>query len=233
VDRTRTIVSAVFALVGGAALLGAGYSALETESFLKTAIKTTGEVIALDETRTSDNGVVYQPVFRFTTRDGREVVFRSSTASSPPAYGLGEKAELAYPESAPESARALATSSLWFDTLLLGFFGVVFGGIGGGMLVAGGVEAAQRVRLQREGRRVGTSFQRVELNTSVSVNDAHPWRIVTQWQNPETGHVHLFHSDDIWFNPSEYVSGACVIVYVDPRNPKKYYMDITFLPKLA
>jgi len=71
------------------------------------------------------------------------------------------------------------------------------------------------------------------LNGSVSMNGRSPYRITAQWQDPATSRVYVFVSHDLWFNPSKYVTGKNIRVYIAPGNPKRYYMDVSFLPKLA
>jgi len=74
----------------------------------------------------------------------------------------------------------------------------------------------------------------VQRNTSYSVNGQHPWRIIVQWQNPATGKLHLFRSDNLWFDPSRFVAQQKQIrVLIDPQKPKRYSMDVSFLPELA
>ncbi len=71
------------------------------------------------------------------------------------------------------------------------------------------------------------------FNTSLTVNGRSPWRIVTQWQNPSSGEVQLFESDDIWYNPTPFIAVAQITVYAHPDDLKRYHMDTSFLPKVA
>ncbi|MNH47046.1 hypothetical protein D3C79_1101060 [compost metagenome] len=73
----------------------------------------------------------------------------------------------------------------------------------------------------------------MEWNTRISVNGRHPYVIRSQWLNPRTSEVHLFESDNIWFDPSDYLKDESISVFIDKKNPKKYHVDITFLPKIA
>ena len=65
------------------------------------------------------------------------------------------------------------------------------------------------------------------------VNGAHPFRIVTQWRNPETSKLHVFRSDNLWFDPSEHIKTQTITVFIDQGNPKKYFVDVSFIPKLV
>jgi Protein of unknown function (DUF3592) len=111
-EKKLTLALAIFAIAGAALLLGAAVTALDTLAFLRQAETTTAEVIALEEARSSDGDLLYRPVFRFKTRAGREITFRSSTSSAPPAHEVGERVKIGYRDSAPELARDLSASSL-------------------------------------------------------------------------------------------------------------------------
>jgi hypothetical protein len=111
--------------------------------------------------------------------------------------------------------------------------GAVFTSIGLGVSLSGKVRARRAARLRQEGTPIQTTFQSVERNTSLKVNGRHPFRIVSQWRNPSTGEVHVFESENLWFDPSEYVTGRHVTVYIERDNPDSYWMDLSFLPKLA
>jgi len=73
----------------------------------------------------------------------------------------------------------------------------------------------------------------VERNTGVAVNGVSPFRIATQWQDPATGEIRVFHSENVWFDPSDYLKDQPITVYLDPQNPHRYWVDTSFLPKLA
>ena len=87
--------------------------------------------------------------------------------------------------------------------------------------------------LQASGRRIEADYEGVELNTSLTVGGRNPFRVLAQWQDPMTSQIHLFHSENLWFDPQKYIERRTLTVYIDPNNPKKYYVDVSFLPKLA
>jgi hypothetical protein len=65
------------------------------------------------------------------------------------------------------------------------------------------------------------------------VNGRSPYHIISQSPDPASNTVRVFESENIWFDPSEYIKEETIDVLVDPNNPRKYVMDISFLPKLA
>jgi len=45
--------------------------------------------------------------------------------------------------------------------------------------------------------------------------------------------LYIFRSENLWFDPSDHVTQEKIPVLVDEANMKKYWVDTTFLPKLA
>jgi len=78
-----------------------------------------------------------------------------------------------------------------------------------------------------------TAYKGVELNESLRVNGRSPFQIITQSLDPASDTVRIFESENIWFDPSEYIESETIDVFIDPNDPEKYVMDISFLPKLA
>ena len=59
------------------------------------------------------------------------------------------------------------------------------------------------------------------------------YKIVAQWLNPSDNQIYIYESDTIDYDPSDYVLGKDIEVYIDNLDPKKYYMNIDTLPKIA
>lgn len=87
--------------------------------------------------------------------------------------------------------------------------------------------------LLENGRRIRTRFKRVEIDETTMVNGKHPFRIVSQWRDPGKKLLFTFFSDSVWFDPTEFlIDLPFITVHIDPRNPRKYYVDISFLPNM-
>ncbi len=86
---------------------------------------------------------------------------------------------------------------------------------------------------KKHGTSIKVKFQSIEKNITVSYNVKHPYQIHAHWLNPNTSEIHVFKSKNIWFNPQEYIKQEYVTILIDTNNPERYYMDISFLPKLA
>jgi hypothetical protein len=233
--RMKTIgfLKHAFALIGFAMLVGAVFWYQNTRAFVGAAVSAQGTVVDLVAVRSSD-GTTYRPVVRFQDGDGRTVEFSSSTSSNPPRYSRGEQLTVLYKPGDPHEAEIDGWFSLWGGPTIVAGLGSLF------FLVGGGIIFAERARLRREealrasGLRIDTDFQSVELNTSLRVNGRHPFRVLTQWQNPSTSEIHVFRSSNLWFDPEKYLpADKRIPVYIEPGNPRRYFVDLSFLPKLA
>lgn len=227
------IVSGVFSIVGIGMLLASFFVFSNTTSFIARAVEADGRVTDLERSRSSSgSGTTYRPVVEFTAATGKRIEFVSSVGSSPPSHRVGEAVKVLYNPTNPQRARIKSFFQLWFGFLIVFVMGLVFAAIGLGMIVVRRRGRKRAEWLRRHGRRMKTAFKGVELNQSLRVNGRCPYQIVSQSSDPSSNTVRLFQSNNIWFDPSEYIKGEAIDVLLDPNDPKKYVMDISFLPKL-
>lgn len=238
--KTVSIVRFILLLAGLVMLGVALYLYQDARSFLTGAVQARGTVVDFrrSESVTRDGNVShisvsYFPVVQFTDGSGRHIEFTSSSGSNPPSYDQGEQVTVLYHTDAPDKARINGFMSLWFGPLLVGGLGVLFTAIGIGMFVVPMRRKRMQADLKTHGVPVEARFESVEQNTSMQVNGRSPWRVLAQWLDPATSQVHVFKSDNLWFDPSAYIKDRKINVFMDRADPKKYYVDLSFLPKLA
>lgn len=232
--KVLKIISGVFSAVGLGMLVGSVFIFSNTSRFIAGATEAQGTVIALDRSRSSSgSGSTYRPVVEFTSATGKRIEFTGGVGSNPPSHRVGEPVTVLYRPADPYSARIKSFFQLWFGFLIVFMLGLVFAAIGLGMIVVRGRGRKRADWLRQHGRRMPTSFTGVELNSSLRVNGRSPYRIISQSPDPATNSVRVFHSENIWFDPSQYIQRETIDVLVDPGNPKKYVMDTSFLPALA
>jgi hypothetical protein len=51
------------------------------------------------------------------------------------------------------------------------------------------------------------------------------------WTDPKTGMKHLFHSEPLSNNPESQLKGRTITVYMDPKRPHRYRMELPFQQK--
>lgn len=218
------LFSYLFLLIGMGLLAVAGVVYFNTSKFVAGARTAQGTVVALK------SGA---PEVRFRAQDGREIQFTSSVSSKPPAYSIGETVEVLYRPGLPEEAEVNAFMSLWLGVIILGGLGSGFSFVGAAIVLGLGSRKAADPALRLSGMSIQTDFQGVERDTSYGAGGGHPFLVVTQWKNPATGEIHLFHSDPVWYDPTAHIKAGKITVYIERGNPDKYFMDTSFLPKLA
>ena len=227
-----SFASTVFTTVGVVLLVGAGFASQKTRSFLADAAKAEGTVIELKASRSQDS-TTDRPVVRFIGPNGQTVEFTSSTGSDPPLHKAGQKVEVWYRPTEPRNAKINGFFSLWGVSAIMGGMGGVFFLIGSSMLVAGARKRRQDEFLRTHGLPIETEFLGVEQNAAVTLNGRHPYRVLTQWLNPVTSELHVFKSDNLWVDPSSHLQGRKITVLIDRNPPQHYWVDLSFLPKLA
>jgi hypothetical protein len=188
-----------------------------------------GAVTELIEVRDNEGSSMFKPVVKFVGPGGEEISFTSSNSSRPPAYNVGEAVEVLF---VPGDARIKSFGSLWLGPLILGGLGTVFTAIGLSIFLVSRANARKADYLMAYGNAIKTDVQGVVYNTDLSVNGRHPWRITSQWINPVSKKVRVFNSADLWFDPTKFVTGRQVTVLLDPKDPQRYHMDVSFLPEL-
>lgn len=234
--KVINIVKYVFAIIGAGMLVGAFFLYKSTSEFIKNSEETEGVVVELLESRSSsssDNSIMYKPLVAFTDEKGAEIQFASSTSSNPPSYSVNEKVDVIYSPDAPNKAKIKGFFSLWGGATILGGMGLVFALIGFGIIISGIKKKKMHNHLKLHGTKVESDFQNVTLNTSIAVNGKNPFVVVSQWLNPKTSELHIFTSDNIWFDPTDFIKTEKINVLIDRDNPKKYVVDLSFLPKVA
>ena len=231
--KALSIIKYMFTIIGIGMLIGAFVVNQHTNKFIASSLKADGQVIDFETKRSDNSSSTYAPVIKFVANDGKEYQFVSSVSSNPPSYDVGESVEILYLESNPNDAQVNGFFSLHLGEFILGILGSIFLAIGGGILLFGFLGNKKREYLLANGVSIQTKIQAVTLNESITVNGRHPFVIVSQWLNSATNELHEFESDNIWFDPTDFIKTENIDVLIEANNPKKYWMDIRFLPKKA
>jgi hypothetical protein len=235
--KTARLIFGMFFVIGVGVFAGGIYTIQQTRRFLQTAVETPGVVTEnlWRESRSSARSISWSfyPRIRFRTSDGQEIVFVSDTGSSPPSYRVNQPVTVLYDPRQPDHASIKSFMELWMLSAILCGLGTIFTSLGIGAVVWRTIGNRKNDWLQQNGRRIQAEITRVDLNTSLEVNGANPYRIECQWLDPARNEVHIFHSANIWFDPTNYFSGNTIEVLVNPENPRRYAVDTRFLPKVV
>jgi hypothetical protein len=197
------------------------------QQFISMAITTEGQVVALLQTKSG----TYAPVVNFTAENGQIIEISSTSSSNPPAYEVGERVEVYYASYNPQSAEISGFFSLWGTSTILGGIGLIFNIIGAAMLVMMSDKTKLLAKLKVSGIGIQATVDQVYLNQSLQLNGENPFQVHAKWLDPESGTEHRFKSINLWFDPSEQLNNSYITVFIEPNNPKRYAMDVSFLHK--
>lgn len=181
----------------------------------------------------SGKSATYKPVIEFYDHKGIRIEFASFEGSNPPKYTVGDKVEVLFNPENPIDAKINSFFSIWGGVLIMSIVGIVFFVIG---CISISKEKKKRAIvnfLKSKGTSIETHFQNVVVNDSCSLNGKHPYQIVSQWLNPATSQIHIFTSDNIWFDPSSYLKNNKIKVIIDSKNAQNYIVDLSFLPSIG
>lgn len=219
-----------FTLLGSAMLIGTLFMYKGNQEFIAKSIETDGIVIDLLEFK-SKNRRTYKPLVQFTDNKGKLIEF--TTAQTSRSHYIGEKVKVLYNPALSHEAKINSYFSLWGSAIFVGGFGALFLIVCCGIMIKNVMKKNKKKYLEQYGAKIETDFQNVNINTSLKVYGVSPFVVVSQWQNPETSKIHVFTSDNIWFDPTDFIKSDRIQVFIDRQNPKKYVVDLSFLPELA
>lgn len=223
------IVGFIFTMLGFLMLLGGGLWAQKTFSFKNQAQVVEGEVVALVANRGSDS-TTYAPKYSFIVV-GQQYTVISNTSSNPAAYSVGEKVSVLFDPSNPFEARIDSFMGLWFGPILISVMGSIFLLVGVIPLFLLWRRGSNIEHLMRQGMPVMAEYQRVE-SAKLGDNGKAEFFIIARWHERQSNQLHVYRSDALGFDPSEFLSPKQLItVLVNKQKPDVYYMDTSFLPQ--
>lgn len=123
----RTVMT-IFAVLGTLFLLGTSWSIGLQWRFLQSSETAIGQVVDLERSR-SDDGYVFYPYIRYTTKEGQTLTFRNPVGSNPHPQ-IGERVKVRYDPRHPAGATLSGFFDLWLVPFVMGILGICFAGVG-------------------------------------------------------------------------------------------------------
>lgn len=222
----------------GVALLGvAAYLAWREWQFAQRAERADGKIVGVEPGQ--ELGSSDYPLIRFATRDGHSVEFRANVtmrgAIQGPGfrgYQVGQHLPVLYDPAHPADAVVDEFLLRHVASIAVAAMGGLPAGIGGTLLWLARRNRRRLEGLRLTGRRVLARITAITVDRSTSVNGRHPWCIEAECRDPESGAARQFRSVHIWSDPAPFVDRV-VAVFVDARDPRRYAVDLDFLPAHA
>lgn len=235
--KVFSLIGGIFFVVGLGLLSGAAVAGLSTKSFIDRAMEGSGVVKELERRVTRDedgyDSVSFYPVVEYYPEGSSEsITFRSNTGSNPPAFQVGEEVSLYYSPTDYNDVRLNTFFSLWGVSMILLFIGAIFTALGGGFVTASIIKKGRDSWLRKNGTVIRAELDSVIRNHNVKLNGVSPFQLLLKYSDNNTGQLYTFKSDNIYDNPEPYLrtNGISIVnVLIDPQDPKRYLVDLTFL----
>jgi hypothetical protein len=220
----------VFLLIGIGMLIGSIVTYMQTRAFIAGAERSEGKVIEVQYgRRAGDSTGMYCPVFQFITKEGHTIRVTSKIRSSSPDYHRGEKVTVFYDPKEPNNAVIKGFMNLYFLPMVFGLIGVGFTGFGAGMAGWDILRNGKPAYYRRHGKFIEATVKGIS-RANYEVKYVRPWRIDAEWQDPTSGRLFQFQSQNLYVDPAEHLRDHRTLgVYIKASNPKRYWMDISFL----
>jgi hypothetical protein len=214
------------------------FELLVSYRFESTAVPAVGVVVEnvakvvrkRDENQNETIETLYCPKIRFRTSSGKEIVFlRESVETNPPSFKVGETLTVLYDPKNPSVARVKSWWDLWSSSFGFLLASVVY-------FAWPAAHFAMRVRqesryrwLRQHGTRSTAVVMAIEgKGRQHKGRNSH--RVVCLWTDPGTNRVFTLKSDDLPFDPTEYLTDRTIAVIIDPKLPSRYLVETAFLP---
>lgn len=213
----------IFCIIGLVIVVQAFIIYQEKRPFIEKAAVAKGkiELIVSDDTC----------IVSFTTKKGKHVQFNSYNSFNPFGDNEEKNVEVLYDPENPTRAKVNNFGSLYLGISVLGLMGTVFFLTGLSFFRKDYSKQKNIKFLKQYGKSITTKFNGLQLNMHVTVNGSHPYFISSKWLDLVTNKTYLFESENIWLDPREFSIPNEIIVLIDPKDPNKYQMDISFLKK--
>ncbi len=220
----------IFAIIGVIIFIVALFVFKSELNLVRNGTETTGVVIELSISKSSDNGSIYHPIIKFNTENNREIIFRSPEGSSHSRYHIGENISIIYLPNDPQKATINNFLGLYGAGTILSVFGFLFASAGFIPLYFIRRRASRNQRLKRDGMPINVKISEIIINNNLRINHRSPYQIIADYHDTLNNRLIRYKSGYLFFDPTPYINREFVTVYVDRRKPKIYYLDISFLP---
>ena len=159
--------------------------------------------------------------------DGNEYISKLNLYSSN--FYEGKEIKIYYDKNNPDKIGVKTFDSLIFIIPGVGLIFFLVGGIG---LLVPIIKTKKNERLKKNGTLVYATYTETVYNMVYSVNGAHPYNIICEWNNSVDGKKYLLRSGNLWFDPTRIIEEKQINefpVYINLNNKKKYFIDTNIL----
>ena len=228
-NKTLNIIFTIFAFVGILVMVIGVVIFVKFQQFSKKADEVTAIITDIQEYRStnSDGETEYNHVvfvrydYEGYTHDVKLSVYSSSMR-------VGKSITLLVDPDNPRKVKVKGLES-WPALIPIGI-GLIFALVGIIPLIVMGKKERKASFLMQNGRRLQAVIDEIKENTTISVNDSHPYIIYCSYDDGLGGNVYHFKSGNIWSDPYEVCDvGSVIDVWVNQDDYSQYHVDVDAL----
>ena len=211
----------IFSIIGVCMMIGSFYAYKDCERFKENARQTTATVIDVNRVKNNDDEIEYKVKYEYIV-DGVEYESNRTTSAK---KQKGQSEMVYYDRLNPEDMRTstLNYSIFVFLTGLIFLVPVLFHIIPNINIVI------KKNKLSEKGEKIIAHLSYVDMNTSITIQGGNPYYIVCKYVDEVTGQEREFKSEYFYFDPNPIIEQKNITtfpVYIDRKNPKKYYVSL-------
>lgn len=234
----KWMVLCIFGGLGLAALIGGLLWGAQRYALFSAGLQAKGRVVENyksvytgSDTRTDDTSISYYPVVEFQDAQGQTIRFRGSTGSGAPEYEVGTPVEVLYDRENPYNAQLAAFSHLWLGPVVVSVAGFIFLVMGVAVFFLIGSSDKSMDQMHRMMQREALAMRQDSIRISGTIRDVRAredgkYVYVCMALRPGGVMEEEFETDFFTFDPGIEFAGRTVTVYLDPFDPKNYYVEL-------
>lgn len=225
------IITLIFIMLVGAAFLAMGLLVLKSSSVDKTWVKIQGKVVNISR-NTNSGSTMYSPVVSYVVNDTTYEKTSSSSSSILPA--VGSTREVAYNPSNPNEAKIVEGNGSNFIVMLFPLTGLAILIIAPILFIKSSIRSKNINNMVKSGQKI----QGIIVDIKSTGNGTNNTYTVVASAADASGQVQYYTSDHLnglgGLAMADYRNNPIPIdIYIDPSNPKNYYVDISDIPNLT
>ena len=225
VRKIMIFLGSLFTFIG-LITLGLGvWLYINTQSFKENAKQTEARIIDIQsEYRNED--IDYNVYVTFNV-DGK--IYYGELNYYTSSMNIGDQVKIYYDPDNPNNFRS---NNFEIGIIIAGIIGFAFTAIGLIFLIINIRKSMVQKRVIKYNYLIEADIKNVELKSNISINGRHPYILIATAISPKNGMLHIFESE-YFFEDIKYNLQANnirkVLVYVNPNNYDKYYVNIDTL----
>jgi hypothetical protein len=213
--KTGNII--LFVLCGIAIAVGVAIY-LEASAFQKGAKVTVGIVV---------NSSMSRYEIKYTSDDGIERTIKRTHSSKGGRSQNGDKVKVFYQIADPDKTHTSDGKKGGKKVVFWSFIMVLFNTLS---VYQGRKKDKSEYYFKTTGRKAEAQILKIDIDFETTVLKKNPYYIDCKWTDQMTGKEYRHTIKYIWKDPETLLAGRRSIdVYIDRKNPEKYFLDIAFL----